>query len=83
MMAAFRDALTGNDWTANLASLKGRAVEEDQIIRADLMAGDAGILPSPHRRLRCGLGRKAQRCRDHRSVRGRRPLITTPLEVAA
>ena len=47
-------------------------------LRADLMAGGAGDLPSPHRRLRCGLGRTAQRCGGHRSDRGRRPLITIP-----
>jgi hypothetical protein len=34
MMASLRDAITGNDWTANPASLKGRAVEEDQVIIA-------------------------------------------------
>ncbi len=28
MMASLRDAITGNDWTANPAALKGRAVEE-------------------------------------------------------
>jgi hypothetical protein len=31
------------------------------------MASGAGDLPSPHRRLRCGLGRTAQRCGGHRS----------------
>jgi len=34
MMSSLRDAITGNDWTANPAALKGRAVEEDQIIFA-------------------------------------------------
>ncbi len=34
MMASLRDAITGNDWTANPAALKGRAVEEDQVILA-------------------------------------------------
>jgi hypothetical protein len=34
MMASLRDAITGNDWTANPAALKGRAVEEDQVIIA-------------------------------------------------
>ena len=36
MMASLRDAITGNDWTANPAALKGRAVEEDQIIFAPI-----------------------------------------------
>ena len=36
MMASFRDAITGNDWTANPAALKGRAVEEDQIVFAPI-----------------------------------------------
>ena len=34
MMASLRDAITGNDWTANPAALKGRAVEEDHVLVA-------------------------------------------------
>jgi hypothetical protein len=34
MMTSLRDAIIGNDWTANPAALKGRPVEEDQIIVA-------------------------------------------------
>jgi hypothetical protein len=36
MMASLRDAIVGNDWTANPAALKGRPVEEDQIIFAPI-----------------------------------------------
>jgi hypothetical protein len=34
MMTSLRDATVGNDWTANPAALKGRAVEQDQIVIA-------------------------------------------------
>ncbi|MGO9683704.1 MAG: hypothetical protein ACLPTZ_14170 [Beijerinckiaceae bacterium] len=34
MMTSLRDAIVGNDWTANPAALKGRPVEEEQIIFA-------------------------------------------------
>ncbi len=34
MMSSLRDAIIGNDWMANPAALKGRPVEEDQIIFA-------------------------------------------------
>lgn len=34
MMTSLRDTIVGNDWTANPAALKGRTVEEDQIIFA-------------------------------------------------
>jgi hypothetical protein len=36
MMTSLRDAIVGNDWTANPAALKGRPVEEDQIIFAPI-----------------------------------------------
>jgi hypothetical protein len=36
MMTSLRDAIVGNDWRANPAALKGRPVEEDQIIFAPI-----------------------------------------------
>lgn len=37
MMTSLRDAVVGNDWTANPAALKGRPVQEDQIILAPVL----------------------------------------------
>jgi hypothetical protein len=34
MMTSLRDTIVGNDWTANPAALKGRTVQEDEIIFA-------------------------------------------------
>jgi hypothetical protein len=37
MMTCIRDAVVGNDWTANPAALKGRPVQEDRIIIAPVV----------------------------------------------
>ena len=37
MMTCIRDAVIGNDWTANPAALKGRPVQEDRIVIAPVV----------------------------------------------